>query len=99
MKKLVAGLLLASSAFSVSAAAQGSDGIAVVQKRLVELGYKVDNTTGEWAPRTRNAIAFSPIVQSSFVVGLHYESIDYEADTQEDKLDAGTAGAFVGFGF
>jgi peptidoglycan hydrolase-like protein with peptidoglycan-binding domain len=57
MKKLVAGLLLASSAFSVAALAQGSD-IPLVQKRLVELGYKPGNTDGAWDPRTRNAIAF-----------------------------------------
>jgi peptidoglycan hydrolase-like protein with peptidoglycan-binding domain len=57
MKKLVAGLLLASSAFSVAALAQGS-GIPLVQKRLVELGYKPGNTDGAWDPRTRNAIAF-----------------------------------------
>ena len=58
MKKLVAGILLASSAFSAAALAQGGDEIAAVQQRLVELGYKPGNTTGEWGPRTRNAVAF-----------------------------------------
>lgn len=58
MKKLVAGFLLAGSAISAAALAQGGEDIAAVQSRLVELGYKPGNTTGEWDPRTRNAVAF-----------------------------------------
>lgn len=57
MKKLVAVIVLASSAFSVTALAQDGE-IAAVQKRLVELGFTPGNTTGEWGPRTRNAVAF-----------------------------------------
>lgn len=58
MKKLVAGFLLASSAFSAAALAQGGEDVAAVQQRLVELGYKPGNTDGTWEPRTRNAVAF-----------------------------------------